>query len=114
MSEYQFYKRLVLGSNKEESLLAVVIAIENKHSDKLPNLLCILKCVMVIPVTSVQCEHGFSTQNRIKNNFKTKLKNKLLDELMRISEDGLSMRQFDFHHALQKWKSMKIRKFYQN
>ncbi|KAH3874129.1 hypothetical protein DPMN_037370 [Dreissena polymorpha] len=72
----------------------------------------LLKCCVVIPMTSVQCERGFSTQNRINSKSRTLLKSKALDDLMRISKDGPTPGNFDFGCALQKWKSLKVRKLY--
>ena len=69
-------------------------------------LIAILKCCLVIPVTSVPCEHGFSTQNHIKTKKRTStkseplrrtsMKSEPIDDLMRISEDGPMSSRFDF------------------
>ena len=42
-----------------------------KISDTMPNLLVVLKCCLLIPVTSVQCESSFSMRNCIKYMFST-------------------------------------------
>ena len=84
-----------------------------KYQDTMPNLLVVLKCCLLVPMTSVQCERGFSTQNRIKSKFRTRLNNKSLNDLMRISEDGPHIKEFDFQEALKKWKAEKLRRLYQ-
>ncbi|XP_052249683.1 zinc finger protein 862-like [Dreissena polymorpha] len=99
-SEFQTYKRLVKGSYSKMSVTQV-LRILVKGND-LPNIVMLLKCCVVIPMTSVQCERGFSTQNRIKSKSRTSLKSKALDDLMRISGDGPTPGDFDFGRALQK------------
>ena len=71
-----------------------------------------MKSCFLIPMTSVQCERGFSTQNRIKSKLRTNLNNQTLNDLMRISEDGPHIKEFDFQSALKKWKAEKVRKLY--
>ncbi|XP_053377704.1 zinc finger protein 862-like [Mercenaria mercenaria] len=112
LSEYQQYKRLVCGSYRDKTLVEIMCEMLNKYSEMLPNVLMILKCCVVLPMSSVQCERGFSTQNRIKSKLRTSMNNKTLDNLMRISEEGPDIIKFDFSRALKKWKSEKKRKLY--
>ncbi|WAR18313.1 ZN862-like protein, partial [Mya arenaria] len=100
-TEYQMYKRLVKGSYSRSTILNVLNAL--MKSKDLPNMVMLLKNGSVIPMTSV----GFSTQNRIKSKGRTSIK--CLDDLMRISEDGPALRDFDFGLALAKWKAEKVR-----
>ena len=109
-SEYQTYKRLVLASYSHMNV-GDILKFLLKTND-LVNMIAILKCCVVIPVTSVQCERGFSTQNRIKTKSRTSLKSETLDDLMRISEDGPIPSEFDFSRALGKWKLRRNRKLY--
>ncbi|XP_053372515.1 zinc finger protein 862-like [Mercenaria mercenaria] len=109
-SEFQTYKRLVKGSHSDSSVVEVLCSL--MKTNDLPNMILLLKCCAVIPMTSVQCERGFSTQNRIKSKARTSMKSKTLDDLMRISEDGPELEKFDFKRALKKWKSAKVRKLY--
>ncbi len=78
LSEYQHYKRLVLGNFKNHSLKEVMLTVGNKYLDMLPNVYALLKCCAVIPMTSVQCERGFSTQNRLKSKFRSSMKSQHL------------------------------------
>jgi ribosomal protein L40E len=81
-------------------------------NDDFPNMTVILKCCSVIPMTSVKCERGFSTQNRIKSKLRTSMKSKTLDDLMRIVEDGPEPCAMDYDRALCLWKNEKVRKIY--
>lgn len=74
----------------------------------------LIQTAMVIPVASVSCERGFSTQNRIKTKFRNSLNNTSLTNLMIISELGPSLEQFDFNRTIIKWKEMKMRRQMRN
>ncbi|XP_052225064.1 uncharacterized protein C17orf113-like [Dreissena polymorpha] len=110
LNEYRQYKNLVSGSYKTETLEAITRTIITKYHDEFPNMTILLKCCTVIPMNSVKCERGFSTQNRIMTRLQTRMNNKTLDDLMTISEEGPSMNEFDFSRALTKWKAEKVRK----
>lgn len=111
-SEYKQYKNLVNCSYKSASLLDITSVFTKKYSQDFPNMVTLLKCCCVLPMNSVKCERGFSTQNRIMCRMRTRLNNKALDDLMRISEEGPDLRDFDFNKALEKWKMAKVRKLY--
>ncbi|XP_053385814.1 zinc finger protein 862-like [Mercenaria mercenaria] len=112
VSEYRQYKCLVNGSYKSASLLDITTTFMKKYADDFPNMVTILKCCSVLPMSSVKCERGFSTQNRIMSRLRNRLNNQALDDQMRISEDGPSVGDFDFKKALEKWKAVKVRKLY--
>jgi hypothetical protein len=40
---------------------------------------------LIIPVTSVECERGFSMQNRIKTKFRSRIQNPTLNSLMKLA-----------------------------
>lgn len=109
-SEYQNYKRLVKGSYASYRVNEI-LQVLTKGND-FPNMTVILKCCCVIPITSVKCEQGFSTQNRIKSKLRTSMKCKTLDDLMRIVEDGPESSLMDYSRALKIWKGEKVRKLY--
>ena len=78
-----------------------------------PNLVKLATVVLIIPVTSVECERGFSCQNRIKTKFRARLQNPTLNNLMQItyfSEEHFCAEQLqDYLLALGKWKAMRER-----
>lgn len=87
ITEYGLFKKVIKNENTidfgkfSEKFL-------REHNDTFPTISKIIKVALVLPVTSVPCERGFSTQNRIKSKFRNSLNNKNLDILMRISELG--------------------------
>lgn len=110
--EYKQYKRLVVGSYQTSSLGDMCFHLGSEYEDIMPNIVRLIHCCTVIPVSNATCERGFSTQNRIKSRLRTNLNNISLNDLMRISEDGPSMALFDFPEALKVWKEEKKRKIF--
>ena len=79
-----------------------------------PNLLILMQISLIIPMTSVDCERGFSTMNRIKSKLRNKLSNYVLDRLMRISLSKFSISAFMEVFGtptVRKFCSMKNRRF---
>ncbi|MEQ2271761.1 hypothetical protein XENORESO_009598 [Xenotaenia resolanae] len=85
-------------------------AVLSKHSGVFTEMEKLIKIALVIPIASVSCERGFSTQNRMKTRFRNSLNNTNLTSLMMISELGPPQEQFDFKRAIIKWKEMKQRR----
>lgn len=83
-----------------------------QYTDEYPNLVKLASVAVIIPVTSVECERGFSCQNRIKAKFRARLKNPTLNNLMQLAyfayENFCS--DEDYLLALQKWRAMKERR----
>ena len=65
---------------------------------------------LVAPVSTVDCERGFSKQNVIKTCLRNKMSDVALENLMRISIDGPSRDSFNFKGAFKKWAGQKTRR----
>ena len=65
VSEYRQYKRLVVGSFSNSSLSSCAKSIFINYNEIIPNLVRLLELVILIPISSVPCERGFYTQNRV-------------------------------------------------
>ena len=72
-------------------------------------MLKLLTIALTIPVSSVDCESGFSKQNLIKTKIRAKLKTENVSTLMKMSVDTPEMETFDFHRAFVEWCSIKDR-----
>ena len=96
VSEYRLYKRLVVESFSNSSLSSCAELIFINYYEILPNLVRLLELAILIPISSVPCERGFSTQNRILSRFRTSMSNKTLNDLMMISEKGPHINSVDF------------------
>jgi hypothetical protein len=81
------------------------------YTTQYPNLIKLANLALIVPVTSVECERGFSCQNRIKTKFRARLKNPTLDRLMRLAfSKDIFLNNDDYLIALQKWKDKKDRR----
>ena len=99
---------------RPDSLEQMCGTLNVKYNAVIPNMAKVLKCCLAIPVSSVPCERGFSTQNRIKSKFRTIMANSILTVLMLLKESGPDRKDFDFKKALSVWKNEKKRKLYQH
>jgi hypothetical protein len=75
-----------------------------------PQLWQLAVIAMSLPVSTVDCERGFSTMKRIKTRLRSSLRQETLDQLMRISELGPPQDQVDWSAVLKIWNSQRQRK----
>ena len=66
--------------------------------------------LLCVPVSSVECERGFSVQNLVKTKLRNRLDTRPLYFLMKLKIDGGDQKSFDFASAYGKWKNMKSRR----
>jgi hypothetical protein len=52
VSEYTQYKSLVMGSYEKESVIEICDIMSKKYEKEIPNMCQLLKCCVVIPMTS--------------------------------------------------------------
>ena len=67
-----------------------------------PELLKLAVLCLVTPLSTATCERGFTTQNRIKTKLRNRLQSKRLDILLRISEEGPNISDFNFEQSVAK------------
>ncbi|XP_078695113.1 uncharacterized protein LOC144924045 [Branchiostoma floridae x Branchiostoma belcheri] len=85
--------------------------LERVHGRELfPNMLKLATIRRLLPMRNVDCERGFSTQNRIKTRLRNSLSVKRLDTLMRISINGQVRADFNFHRAFVAWAAARNRR----
>ena len=77
------------------------VIISTKYNAQFPELIKLAQIATLIPVSTADCERGFSYQNR------TKVKSQLL----RININGVDYMHFDFNKALTRWRSSERRIF---
>ncbi|CAL8275527.1 unnamed protein product [Arctogadus glacialis] len=63
--------------------------------------------MLLLPISSAQCEQGFSAQNRIKNSVRSSLHVSTTEDLIRISTEGSSLESFDPSTSAMQWLSSK-------
>ena len=69
----------------------------------LQNLLHLAEIMLVIPISSAQCERGFSAQKRIKSDVRSSLHVSTTEDLIRISMEGPELEQFNPTPPVLKW-----------
>lgn len=70
-----------------------------------PELSKLAAAALVVPMSTADCERGFSAMNRIKTDLRNSLKTETLDQLMRISIEGKEREYFNFNRAADMWAS---------
>lgn len=68
---------------------------------------------LVVPVSTVDCERGFSKQNLIKTCLRSRMSVPMLDRLMRLSIEGSQVDAFPFDRAFKAWAAVKDRRILQ-
>ena len=77
-----------------------------------PNIAKLLTIALTLPVSTVDCERGFSRHNLIKTRLRSRLLTKNVSTLMKIAIDTPDiqhMNNFSFHRAFIIWCSQKDR-----
>jgi len=80
-----------------------------EYFDFFSNIIKLISIAYTIPVSSVECEHGFSKQNLIKTKCRNLLTASSLDLCMRAGLEGPDSKVFDFQKAWLIWKNEKKR-----
>ena len=77
--------------------------IADQYSDEFPELLKLSQIALLIPVTTADCERGFSYQNNIKVKSRARLSSSNVDQLMKVYLNGEHYKSFDYKKALTRW-----------
>ena len=91
--EWVMFRQVMFQNFKDSSLqgMAKKLFSSNEMQDQFPQMLKLLTIALTIPVSSVDCERGFSKQNLIKTKIRAKLKTENVSTLMKISVDTPEM-----------------------
>ncbi|XP_078581210.1 zinc finger protein 862-like [Branchiostoma floridae x Branchiostoma japonicum] len=80
------------------------------HGDTMPNLAKLAAAASVIPVSTADCERGFSTMKRVKTPLRNRMNESTLNNLLMISVEGPPAEEFDFNAACDSWGKMAKRR----
>ena len=75
-----------------------------------PNLSKLAQICLVLPISTADCERGFSTMKKIKTRLRSMISNVTLNHCMRISMEGQPFDKFDFDTAVNSWSMLKNRR----
>jgi len=59
--------------------------------------------MLILHVSSAQCERGFSVQKRIKSDIRCSLHPNTVEDLIRISVEGPPLEAFDASASVKRW-----------
>ena len=109
--EWVIFKQLMSKNFSDLSIQGMAKKVLNpsEMQDQFPQMLKLLTIALTVPVSSVDCERGFSKQNLIKTKIRAKLKTENVSTLMKMSVDTPELDKFDFHRAFVIWCSIKDR-----
>ena len=68
----------------------------------------------MIPVSTADCERGFSAMNSINTELRKRMKAATLDRFVRIVIDGPQRKDFDFVTAAKSWIAIQNRRLFNN
>ena len=75
-----------------------------------PNVLAVIDLILTMSPTSVECERGFSTMKLIKSDWRNRLNNTKLNDLMRIILQCPEIGEFDPEPAVDLWYTTAMRR----
>lgn len=75
-----------------------------------PNLAKIAAIGLLLPMSTADCERGFSALQRIKTNLRNRLSNRILNNLLLISIEGPSPADFPYNDACDIWAGWRNRR----
>uniref|UniRef100_A0A4W6FPJ6 HAT C-terminal dimerisation domain-containing protein n=1 Tax=Lates calcarifer TaxID=8187 RepID=A0A4W6FPJ6_LATCA len=102
-------KRVLAGSGNpsfRESYRLLITSL----GEMFPDFKTLAEVALVIPVSSVAAERGFSLQNNIKTAMRSRLCEEKVQNLMTISSAAVPLETFDYAQAGTRFKSMRTRR----
>ena len=82
-----------------------------KHFHKnVKTCLHVIEIMLIVPFTNAKVERVFSRMNRVKTDFRNRLKRDRLDVLLHVGADGMSIGEFDPDLIINIWFEEKVRR----
>ena len=89
----------------------MVLLISNSAMQAMfPNLAKVAMIGLLLPMSTADCERGFSSLQRIKTDLRNQLSNRILNYLLLISIEGPSPTEFPYHEACDIWSGWRNRR----
>ena len=113
LREWPIFKRSVFDNYRGLTFKELAFEIIVNRVRSFPVIAKLLQFILVLPTSSVACERGFSTHNRIRTRFRQQINEKTINSLMQISANGPDdPHHFNFSKALHQWKASRRRQIY--
>ena len=111
LSEWNLWKMVVKGTLKDKSCQEVLqLLISSSNAILYPNLAALASVALVLPMSTVDCERGFSALGRIKTKLRNRLLEATLNQLLFVAVEGPPLAEFNFDEAVTLWAGKKRRR----
>ena len=110
--EWMTLKHILVQDFSSTVEVMQTLASDETLSSLYPSFSKLSAVALVLPVSTADCERGFSTLKRIKTAPRNRLKTETLDMLICISSEGPNNTNFNFDHAASVWASKRNRKIH--
>uniref|UniRef100_A0A8C6STB8 HAT C-terminal dimerisation domain-containing protein n=1 Tax=Neogobius melanostomus TaxID=47308 RepID=A0A8C6STB8_9GOBI len=107
--DFRSVKRVLAGSGNPPFKDSCKLLI-NTYAEMFPDYKTLAEVALVIPVSSVAAERGFSLQNKIKTALRSRLTETKTQTLMTIASVSPALHTFNYEQASAQFKSTKPRK----
>jgi len=114
LNEWRMIKHSVITQKSQEERKEGKGMWSGIDFDLFPKMGKLVEIFQCIPLSSVDCERGFSRQNLIKTQTRNSLETKSLENLMTVSLKGPELKDLDqlsFEDIFSNWMNQKNRKF---
>ena len=96
------------GRDWEKTLSTLDWSEINRLYSSYSNLLSLMDLVLTLPVSTAECERGFSWLKRTKTDWRSSLHTKSLNNLMCVALESPSIAEFDPTHPVELWSNKAI------
>ena len=112
--EYETFSASVLSCEELKQLaphsLMSKLATNDQLKDMHPNLAKLATIGLVLPMSTADCERGFSALSRIKTDLRNRLSCKILNPLMTIAIEGPEPDNFPYERTCEIWARKRNRR----
>ena len=109
-ADFNLFKRTLSGYGGEDSFSVSCRLVIKNFAQMFPDFAALAKIALVIPVSSVPAERGFSVQNQIKTDRRNRLSEDRVSRLMTLKIHAKEMAEFNVGAACDRFLSMKDRR----
>ncbi|KAJ4945775.1 hypothetical protein JOQ06_023453 [Pogonophryne albipinna] len=93
----------IVRHHKREAFLVLWQRMLIEKERKYPNLLHVVRIVLVFPVSRSQVEHQFSTMKRMQGDWRLRLNTSTIEGLLLIKSEGCDPVAFESEEAVARW-----------
>ncbi|XP_078000900.1 zinc finger protein 862-like [Glandiceps talaboti] len=108
--EWKCFLPTVFRKKDQLNFRETLCLLSGKLEDNFPNLSKLAQVALVIPVSTADCERGFSALKRVKTSPRNRLCERITNALLQVSIQGPAPADFDFQRAASIWGNIRNRR----